>query len=137
MKIDLSKHKQTICIVDLAKFNEWKHGDCYAKKCEDFDEYVNSIENTISKQTSLEFIYSQNDADNYNIEVIKNMFDDDYAHKEISMYNRNEYSAQLKYNDGMYITYDEFIKALHYYGTEPYYHMLTKSGKILIIYTIK
>lgn len=137
MKIDLSKHKQTVCLADLDKFKDWKEGKCFAKKTDDFDEYSNIIENTISKQTSLEFNYDKDIVEPHNIEIIKNMFDDEYAHKEIIMYNRDEYSPQSKYNDGMYITYKEFVKAIHYYGTDAYYHELKDLNKVLIIYLIK
>ena len=137
MKIDTSKHKQYVFMMDSAKFNEWKQGNSFIRRSEEFDEYVNSLENTISKQLIIETEYGKEKIDEFNVDVIKSMFEDDYADKEIKAYYRGEYAAYLKFNDGMYVTYDEFVKMLHYYGTDAYYHFIPKSTKVLIIYMIK
>ena len=137
MRIDPSKHKQTICIMNAKQFDEWKNGKLLIRKTDGFDQCVNQLENTVSYQISFDVETDANAAKSFNEEVIRSMFETEYAERKIKEYNRGEYAANLKYNDGMYVTYEEFVKTLHHYGTEAYAHKLSKTNEVLLIYFIK
>lgn len=137
MKLDLYKHKQFVIVIPKDDYDSWKEGKCLARKVDDFDRVDNILDDTISKQLSFEFETNQDTINKFNIGQIYDMFEDETADKIVKEYHRNEYGAHIKYNDGMYVTYDEFIKGLKHYGVEPYVHQLLDDNKVLLIYVIK
>ena len=81
MRIDPSKHKQTICIMNAKQFDEWKHGKLLVRKKNSFDECINQLENTVSYQISFDAETDANAAKSFNEEVIRSMFETEYAER--------------------------------------------------------
>ena len=137
MNLDLYKHKQYVIVLDAKDFENWKSGKCLARQIDAFDRTENIIDNTVSRQLDFAFEDSKAKADEFNIKQIYDMFEDETADKITKEYKRGEYGAHTKYNDRMFITYEEFQKGLNHYGTQAYVHTLDDVNKTLIIYTIK